>query len=152
MNAALHGTAVEIGRSAVLVIGPSGSGKSDLALRLIDRGALLVGDDYVEMEERQGTLLVRPDARLHGRMEVRGIGIFEMPVKEFSPLRLLVELGEDGERLPASWPLRDFHGWSLPLLRINGFAASAPRKIELALQSVVDEGLQPVRLTGFHDR
>ena len=79
-------------------------------------------------------------------MEVRGVGIFDMEASAECPLRLLVELGTDGERLPASWPLRDFHGWSLPLLRLDAFAASAPIKVELALQSVVDEDLHPVRL------
>lgn len=146
MNAPLHGTAVEFGGNAVLFIGPSGSGKSDLALRLIDRGAKLVGDDAVRVHPRDSVLLVTAAAAIENRLEVRGVGIFDMEAISECPLRLLVELGHDGERLPASWPLRDISGWSLPLLRLNAFAASAPIKVELALKSVVDEGLLPVRL------
>ena len=146
MTAALHGTAVEIGGSAVLLIGPSGSGKSDLALRLIDRGATLIGDDAVTLHSRDGTLFVKATAAIENRIEVRGIGIFDMEATAQSPLRLLVELGADGERLPASWPLRDLNGWSLPMLRLDAFAASAPIKVELAVKSLVDEGLHPMRL------
>lgn len=146
MTGALHATAVEIDGYAMLLTGASASGKSDLALRLIDRGARLVGDDAVHCLEASGVLLVKGATSLSGRLEVRGIGIFEMDVAEQSPLRLIVELGGDGVRHPESWPLREIAGWSVPVLRLNGFAASAPIKIELALKSVVDEGLQPVRL------
>jgi HPr Serine kinase C-terminal domain len=146
MTIALHATAVEIDGQAILLTGASASGKSDLALRLIDRGARLVGDDAVHCLEASGVLLVKGATSLSGRLEVRGVGIFEMDVADQSPLRLIVELGGDGVRHPESWPLRDIAGWSVPVLRLNGFAASAPIKIELALKSVVDESLQPVRL------
>jgi len=146
MTGALHATAVEIDGQAILLTGASASGKSDLALRLIDRGARLVGDDAVHCLESGGVLQVKGATPLSGRLEVRGIGIFEMDAAEQSPLRLIVELGGDGVRHPESWPLREVAGWSVPVLRMNGFAASAPIKIELALKSVIDEGLQPVRL------
>lgn len=146
MTATLHGTAVAIADYAVLITGQSGSGKSDLALRLIDRGAVLVSDDAVHVFVTDSLLMVAADERLHGRIEVRGIGIFEMDNVLQAPLRLIVELGGDGARLPDSWPQRDIAGWSVPMLRLNGFAASAAIKIELALKSIVDEGLQPVRL------
>lgn len=144
MNALVHGTAVEIDGWAVLLTGQSGSGKSDLALRLIDRGAVLVGDDYVEIDDE---LTAHPKSEIAGKLEVRGLGITKMDHRAPSPLRLLVELGDDGERLPASRPLRDLNGWSIPLLRLDAFAASAPIKVELALKSVVDEGVLPVRLS-----
>jgi HPr kinase/phosphorylase len=147
MTERLHGTAVEISGYAVLLMGQSGAGKSDLALRLIDRGAKLVGDDAVILHRHDDTLFVRAVGAIENRIEVRGVGIFDMERAAECPLRLLVELGADGERLPASWPLRDLQGWSLPVLCLNGFAASAPIKIELALKSVVDEGLYPVRLS-----
>jgi HPr kinase/phosphorylase len=142
----VHGTAVEIKDCAVLFFGPSGAGKSDLALRLVDRGAKLIGDDAVTLHDHNGVLVITGMSRLANRMEVRGVGIFDMEASAECSLRLLVELGTDGERLPTSWPLRDLHGWSLPVLRLDAFAASAPIKVELALQSVVDEALQPVRL------
>ena len=146
MSAPIHGTAVEIDGCAVLFTGPSGSGKSDLALRLIDRGARLVGDDAVTLHSRDGALYVKASDAIENRIEVRGVGIFDMDATAQCPLRLLVELGADGERLPASWPLRDLNGWSLPVLHLDAFAASAPIKVELAVKSLVDEGLYPVRL------
>ena len=146
MSAPIHGTAVEIDGCAVLFTGPSGSGKSDLALRLIDRGARLVGDDAVTLHTRDDGLFVKASDAIANRIEVRGVGIFDMDATAQCPLRLLVELGADGERLPASWPLRDLNGWSLPVLRLSAFAASAPIKVELAVKSLVDEGLHPVRL------
>jgi serine kinase of HPr protein (carbohydrate metabolism regulator) len=145
MSGAAHGTAVAIQGWAVLLIGKSGSGKSDLALRLIDRGATLVGDDYVTLHQSE-TLLVSPTKELAGKLEIRGLGIVSQPYQTDCPLRLLVELGEDGERMPPSWPLRDIAGWSVPLLRLSGFAVSAPVKVEYALQSLIDDKAWPVRL------
>ena len=146
MISSIHGTAVEIDGCAVLFVGLSGAGKSDLALRLIDRGATLIGDDSVKLQSGADALFVRASGSSENRIEVRGVGIFDMESKAECPLRLLVELGADGERLPASWPLRDLNGWSLPVLRLDAFAASAPIKVELAVKSLVDEGLHPVRL------
>jgi serine kinase of HPr protein (carbohydrate metabolism regulator) len=147
MSGALHGTAVEIDGYAVLFTGKSGSGKSDLAMRMIDRGAQLVGDDYVKLEESFGMLHVGPTDRLAGKLEVRGIGIVAVEYCAQSPLILVVELGEDGERVPASLPQRELQGWSLPMLRLNGFAASAPIKVAMLLKSLVDAGQFPVRLS-----
>jgi HPr kinase/phosphorylase len=146
MSSAIHGTAVEINGWATVLIGASGSGKSDLALRLIDRGATLVGDDYVQLD---ADCQISPANALAGKLEVRGIGIVEKPYRTASPLRLIVELGEESERMPASWPLRELAGWSLPCMRLNAFAASAPIKVEHALKSVIDAALHPVRLS--HD-
>jgi HPr kinase/phosphorylase len=142
MSGAIHGTAVDIGGCAVLLTGRSGSGKSDLALRLMDRGAMLVGDDYIEID---ANLMVTAAPTLAGKIEIRGLGIFEQQYRAQSPLRLIVELGEDGERMPASWPLHHLNGWSVPLLRINPFTASAPIKVEHAVKSIVDAALHPVR-------
>jgi hypothetical protein len=147
MSNALHGTAVEIDGWAVLLTGAAGSGKSDLALRLLDRGAQLVGDDYVDLGHAGEFLLIRPAKELAGKLEIRGIGIVEVAYRAESPLRLIAELGEDGERHPTSWPLREKGGWAIPAMRLNAFAASAPIKIERALKSVVDDGLFPVRLS-----
>jgi HPr kinase/phosphorylase len=142
----VHGTAVAIGGWAALFTGKSGSGKSDLALRLLDRGAALIGDDYVELHDGEA-LLVSPAKELAGKLEIRGIGIVERPFHEGVPLRLIAELGDEGERWPPSWPLRDIEGWSVPLIHLQAFAASAPIKIEQALHSVVDARLFPVRLS-----
>jgi HPr kinase/phosphorylase len=146
MSGVVHGTAVAIDGWAVLLNGKSGTGKSDLAFRLLDRGATLIGDDYVELHHGE-TLRVSPADGLAGKLEIRGIGIVERPYQTGVPLRLLAELGDEGDRLPSSWPLRDIEGWSVPLIRLQGFTASAPIKIEQALNSVVDAGLFPVRLS-----
>ena len=71
----LHATAISINGQAVLLIGPPGSGKSDLALRLIDRGALLIADDQVALTEVDGVLHASAPAATAGLIEVRGLGI-----------------------------------------------------------------------------
>lgn len=145
MSPPVHGTAVAIGGWAVLLTGKSGSGKSDLALRLIDRGAMLVGDDYVSICADGPTAGAKSE--IAGKIELRGVGIIEMPFTRSARLRLVVELGEDGERLPAGWPLAELAGFSIPKLKLNAFAASAPLKVEHALKSVIDGGVFPVRLS-----
>lgn len=146
MTRVFHGTAVAIDGHAVLLTGASGAGKSDLALQLIDRGASLIGDDGVELIEHHGMLHVKCVATLNGKLEVRGIGILDFPHLPACALRLLVELGAEGERHPASWPKRDMAGWSLPCLCLDGHRVSDAIKVELALRSIIDAGLQPVRL------
>ena len=69
----LHATAVAIGGVAVLIEGPSGSGKSDLALRLIDRGAVLISDDQTLLIRAGSRLLARPPQTIAGKLEVRGV-------------------------------------------------------------------------------
>jgi HPr kinase/phosphorylase len=134
----VDGTAVALNGAALLLTGKSGSGKSDLALRLIDAGAQLISDDRVE--------LVLHDTRLHcraprdmppalkGRIEARGIGILSVPVAEGSvPLQWCVDLvpGEPVERLPAA-ESRRFLGIDVPLLRLDPFEASTLAKLRLA--------------------
>ena len=104
----IHASAVLVGARAVLIQGPSGSGKSRLALALLqaaDSGALrfarLVGDDRVHVEAAHGRLLVRPAATLPGRIEVRGLGIRWMAHEPLAVVGLAVELGlMQAERLP----------------------------------------------------
>src|SRR3546814_17418763 len=75
----VHATCIAIDGRGILLRGPSGSGKSDLALRLIDGGALLVADDQVILTEADGELTASAPATTAGRMEVRGIGVVDMP-------------------------------------------------------------------------
>jgi serine kinase of HPr protein (carbohydrate metabolism regulator) len=135
---AVDGTAVALGDVALLLTGTSGSGKSDLALRLIDAGAKLIADDCVELIVRAGRLCCQaprtmPPA-LHGRIEARGIGILPVPAAEGPvPLQWCVELVPGGpiERLPAA-ESRRFLGIDAPLLRLDPFEASAVAKLRLA--------------------
>jgi HPr kinase/phosphorylase len=110
----------------VLLIGPSGSGKSDLALRLLGRGFSLVADDRVDIEDG----VAASPASLAGLLEVRGLGIVRLPFAATARLALVVELGSLGERLPT--PARH-PGLGLPLVQIDAAAASAAERVALAL-------------------
>src|SRR5690606_31025793 len=98
----LHATCIVIDGRGVLLRGPSGSGKSDLALRLIDGGARLVSDDQVMLTETAGVLRAAPPPAIAGRMEVRGLGIVSLGHLPEAEIVLLVDLvvGTEVERLP----------------------------------------------------
>jgi serine kinase of HPr protein (carbohydrate metabolism regulator) len=130
----LHATCVEIGGKAVLLRGPSGSGKSDLALRLIDGGAHLVADDQVDVSLQGAALRATAPAALRGKLEIRGVGIVSMPCVGSAPLALVVDLaGLAVERMPEPATV-DILDVALPLLRLDAFEASTPAKIRLALR------------------
>ena len=129
----LHVSCVAIGEHAVLIEGRSGAGKSDLALRLIDRGARLVSDDYTLVVRDRRVLLATAPATIVGKLEVRGIGIVAMPHVERVPVALLVELRDDVERMPLDMPVRTIAGVNVPVIAVEGHYASAPIKVELAL-------------------
>ncbi len=117
----------------MLIEGPSGAGKSDLALRLIDRGAVLVSDDQT-LVVRSGTILIaRSPDTIRGRIEVRGIGIVEMPHVDDVPVGLLVRIDGQVERMPER-RARRIAGIEVPQFAVEAFHASAPIKIELALR------------------
>lgn len=129
----LHATSVAIDGRAVLIEGVSGAGKSDLALRLIDRGAVLVSDDRTLMV-RQGALLVaRPPETIRGRIEVRGLGILTLPHATDVPVALIVRLGVTPERMPDRRQRR-LAGVVVRELAFDAFHASTPLKIEWALR------------------
>lgn len=129
----LHASCVAIGERAVLIEGPSGAGKSDLALRLIDRGAILVSDDYTLVKRAKSGLTAHAAPNIAGKIEVRGIGIVEFDHREGVPVALIVSLDGAPERLPAQDERRILLGVTLPVVALSGFEASAPIKLELAL-------------------
>lgn len=132
----IHATAVGVKGQGVLLVGPPGSGKSDLALRLIDRGATLVADDRVHLDAA-GCL--HPPANLAGLVEVRGIGILAMPHAAGIRAMLLVDLSAAPERMPAR-AFRAVAGVRLPLLFLSPFEPSAPLKVELAVAHGMPKG------------
>jgi HPr kinase/phosphorylase len=142
----LHATAIVSKGMGVAIIGASGSGKSDLALRLIDRGAQLVCDDRIELVEIDGEPWMLPATNIAGKIEVRGLGIIEMPYLAQAPLRLIVDLDQPPERYPDPLPTQEMGGFACPKLCVSAFEASAPIKLELAVQSLLDNGRKPVRL------
>lgn len=134
----LHGTVAArwttaAGWRGVLITGAPGAGKSDLALRLIGRGWRLVADDYAHVVASAGALYAIAPATIAGRMEARGVGVLGTCSRCLTRLSLAVEL-TDGpvERLPET-ETRTFDGAVLPVLRLNGFEASAVEKVAAAL-------------------
>lgn len=132
----VHATTVEIDGHAVLLRGASGSGKSDLALRLIDGGAVLVADDQTELVAEGGRLFAGVPAAIAGLLEVRGLGILRVAHRDRVPLALVVELvpTREVERLPEPQSAV-FLGVTVPLARLHAFEASAAAKVRLAILS-----------------
>ena len=130
----VHATCVAIGGRGVLILGLSGSGKSDLALRLIDRGARLVSDDYTLVTAKGGRLTGRAPPAIAGKMEVRGVGLVEMEAESDVPLCLLVDLDRVPERLPEEGETVRIAGGKLPVIGLAAHEASAPIKVEYALR------------------
>lgn len=129
----LHASCVAIAGRAVLIEGRSGTGKSDLALRLIDRGAVLVSDDYTVLTRRDGTLTASPPANIAGKMEIRGLGLVEVDFTQNVPVGLVVVADNDPVRMPETEASRAIAGVALPELRLSLLEPSAPIKVERAL-------------------
>lgn len=129
----LHASCVAIGGVAVLIAGRSGSGKSDLALRLIDRGASLVSDDYTIVRRISGELRATAPDRIAGKMEVRGVGLLPFHAVADIPVKLLVDLDRAIERLPEPSASMTIAGVAVPVIAVNALEASAPVKVEMAL-------------------
>jgi serine kinase of HPr protein (carbohydrate metabolism regulator) len=128
----VHASCVAIGGRGVLLRGPSGSGKSDLALRLIDRGAVLVSDDYTHLTAADGRLLAAAPERIAGCIEVRGIGIVPMEAAQNATVCLVVDLADPPQRMPEPEHAA-LAGSAVPLVRLSALEASAPIKVETAL-------------------
>jgi len=128
-----HATCIALDGAAVLLKGASGSGKSDLALRLIDAGALLVADDQVRLDNREGRLFASAPDAIAGLLEVRGLGIVRLPYRSRVPVCLVVDLVAPGEveRLPEDERI-EIAGVGLPRIRLAPFEASAAAKLRLA--------------------
>lgn len=129
----LHASCVAKDGRAILISGRSGAGKSDLALRLIDRGAKLVSDDYTVVRRVNGRLLASAPQNIEGKIEVRGIGVVALDAVRDVPVCLAVDLDRAVERLPELHDPLVIAGMKVPVIGLNGLEASAPVKVELAL-------------------
>jgi serine kinase of HPr protein (carbohydrate metabolism regulator) len=138
----LHATAVAIDGRALLLRGASGSGKSDLALRLIDAGARLVADDQCELCREGERIIVRAPETIADLLEVRGVGIIRLDALAEAPVALVVDLvaADSVERLPAQQSERIL-GLTLPLIAVAPFEASAVAKLRLAMRALTESEL-----------
>lgn len=130
----IHVSSVAIDGRAVLIGGRSGAGKSDLALRLIDRGATLISDDYTFVRRVQAQALASAPERIAGKIELRGVGIVEMPTAKDVPVALYVDLSGEPVRLPEGTDRLAVAGITVPSVALDGHHASAPLKVEAALR------------------
>lgn len=129
----IHASTVASDGRAVLISGPSGSGKSDLTLRLLDRGFTLVSDDQTIVRRQGEKLVASAPANIEGKLEIRGIGIVDMDTVSDVPVALYVELTSEIMRLPDDRRERPVLGVNLPLVSVDAQTASAASKVVLAL-------------------
>ncbi|MBF0326838.1 MAG: HPr kinase/phosphatase C-terminal domain-containing protein [Alphaproteobacteria bacterium] len=134
----VHATSVEIDGHAVLLRAPSGGGKSDLALRLIDAGAVLVADDQTALTAQDGRLFASCPDTIAGLFEVRGLGVVRLPHCPRAPLSLVVDLvaPDQVERHPEP-ATASFLGIPVPSVALAPFEASAASKVRLAMRGAL---------------
>lgn len=135
MTGLLHpATCVAIGNRAVLIEGPPGSGKSSLALALIDRGAVLVGDDGVSLSARGGHLYASPPPNIAGLLEVRNLGLLPFRTTSNVPVALVIVLDTMAPRYLEAAEAAERKGVPLPLIKLWPSENAPARKAELALE------------------
>jgi serine kinase of HPr protein (carbohydrate metabolism regulator) len=132
-SSTVHASAVLVGPSALLIRGPSGSGKSRLALELIQATtgflafARLVGDDRIRLETASGCLLARPPQELAGLIEIRGLGVRRLPYEPVAVIGYVIDLGAPADRLPDMAALEtEISGIRLPRLALPADTDAVP--------------------------
>ncbi len=132
----IHSTSVVIDDNGVLILGDSGSGKSDLALRLIDNGATLISDDISICRKNSNNIYLYCPPEIKGLLEVREVGIITVPFVERIKLRLVVNLkSNNNERFPKDSSFRIL-GIKIPIINIEGKNSSAVAKIKVKLNEI----------------
>lgn len=139
----VHGTAIALGGRAALIRGPSGSGKSDLALRCLGLGpsvlvrepVKLIADDQVVLKTQGHELYASAPPTLRGKLEVRGLGILEVDALTEASLVLVADLVRQGgiERFPDPWPFTRIQNFDVPVLRLSPFESSSALKLVTAI-------------------
>lgn len=134
MTALQQFTCAAIKGRGVLIEGAPGSGKSSLALALIDRGAMLVGDDGVTLAAQGGRLVAGPAPATAGLLEVRNVGLVPMPFTDRAEIALVLALDEAAPRFIDRAETRDLLGLPLPLVRLWPHSPVIALRAELALE------------------
>ena len=131
----IYASCVELMGMGLLICGKSGTGKSDLCLRLIDLGARLVADDQTQIENIDGKLTASCPAPLRGLLEIRGIGIVHMPFIPQTEIHLKLDLQtqEKIDRMPVP-ETEVINGLEIPVFRLNAFEVSAALKVKTYIQ------------------
>jgi serine kinase of HPr protein (carbohydrate metabolism regulator) len=133
MSIAHQATCVAISGRGVLIEGAPGTGKSSLALALIDRGAVLVGDDGVLLLARDGMLIAAPHPEIGGKLEVRNVGLIDMPVLPAVPVALVIRLEASAPRFIDAPEARQLAGISVPLVHLFPDTPALALRTEIAL-------------------
>ncbi len=135
MTIARQATCVAICGRGVLIEGAPGSGKSSLALALIDRGAVLVGDDGIMINNSDGRLIASPHPNIIGKLEVRNVGLVDMPVSPPVAAGLVIHLDPDAPRFIDKAEAVTIAGVALPLVRLSPDSPVLALRAEIALQT-----------------
>ena len=130
----IHASCIAIGENGVILRGPSASGKSDLALRLIEEGAELVADDRVDLVTKDNKLFASPPSGLKGLLEVRGVGIISLNHLNFVRVNIVIDLVAKNQlpRMPKFSKI-NLGGIMVPRVLIFPFEISACIKVSIAL-------------------
>ena len=133
----IHATTIGIEGAGIILRGPSGSGKSDFALRMIDDGASLIADDQTMLFVENNRLMAQSPPEIAGKMEIRGVGIVQMNAPSAVPVALVVELVDESEvpRVPTFDPV-ELVGFSVPVMHLAPFELSATVKLKIALRNM----------------
>jgi HPr kinase/phosphorylase len=128
----IYATCINLGGFGLLLCGPSGSGKSDLALRMMDHNSQLVADDWVDLTLENGVLIARAPVSLRGLLEVRGVGIIEVPYGTSIQVQGMIDLVDSNEiqRLPDDQTVR-LLGVEIPSYQLDPWRMSATAKVQL---------------------
>ena len=135
----VYSTSVVLDDNGILITGDSGSGKSDLALRLIDNGATLISDDITICKKQIDHIFLSSPCQTKGLLEVREVGIITVPFVEQIKLKMVVKLiNERLERLPKK-KFCKLIGIDIPLLTINGLNSSSVIKVKVKLNEITEK-------------
>ncbi|MBH5323071.1 HPr kinase/phosphatase C-terminal domain-containing protein [Erythrobacter sp. JGD-13] len=117
----------------MLITGEPGSGKSSLALALLDRGAELVGDDGVALAEQDGQIVASPPPITEGLIEIRNVGLLEVPTTS-APISIIINLNPDAERMPLGANEALLLGHPVPQVDLYPDTPALPLRAEAALE------------------